>query len=267
MTVRASPRRLGWRLYELIAMHLGIASLAFLCLLWHPFATVLSGVLPKRWGQPLGRWVISWGLKAYLGLLGTLCACRFDLSALDALRPQGPLLIVANHPTLLDAVLIASRLPNVVCVMKASLTDHLLLGAAVRLAGYVRNEVPLTMILESTQVLSQGGQVVIFPEGTRTRHFPIDTCLPVMGLMAQRCGVPIQTLLIEFSSPYLGKEWPFWRPPSLPLHFNIRLGRRFDPPFDAVAFTPVLQAYFEESLFSGNGSDTCPKASGQHPLH
>lgn len=249
-----------WRLYERLAMHLGLGLLAVLCLAWLPLAQVLHLLLPQGLGRPLGRRVIAWGFRLYLQGLTWLCACRFDLSGLDNLDREGPSVVVANHPSLLDAVLIASRLPNAVCVMKASLMDNPLFGAAARLAGYVRNDVPLNMVLQSRAVLAAGGQVVIFPEGTRTAHFPMDPCLPVIGLMAQRCGVPVQTLLIDFSTPYLGKAWPLFQPPTLPLRFRIRRGTRFAAPTDPAAFTLELQAYFQSAL-GGEGhaiADTAP---------
>jgi 1-acyl-sn-glycerol-3-phosphate acyltransferase len=89
---------------------------------------------------------------------------------------------------------------------------------------------------------------VIFPEGTRTVNFPVDPCTPSTGLIAKRSGVPVQTLLIEFSTPYLGKAWPLFRPPPLPLSCRIRLGRRFAPPVDVAAFTGELDAYFRAQL-------------------
>jgi 1-acyl-sn-glycerol-3-phosphate acyltransferase len=250
MNKRTVHHHITWKLYEVLAMHIGLGTLAIFCLSWLPFAAVLHLLLPRKIGQILGRRVISWGFRAYLGILKTLCACHLDLTAIDTLAKQGPMIIVANHPSLLDAVLITSRLPNAVCVMKSSLMDNIFFGAAARLAGYVRNDVPLTMILESTELLQHGGQVVIFPEGTRTRNFPIEPCLPVIGLMAQRCGVPIQALMIEFSSAYLGKNWPLWRPPSLPLKLSIKLGSRFESPTDANEFNKTLQAHFQTTLSS-----------------
>jgi 1-acyl-sn-glycerol-3-phosphate acyltransferase len=250
MTERSVQHHTVWKLYEVLSMFIGLGALAIFCLSWLPFAAVLQWFFPRKIGHIFGRRVISWGFRAYLGLLRTLCACRLDLTAVDTLAEQGPMIIVANHPSLLDAVLITSRLPHAVCVMKSNLMDNILFGAAARLAGYVRNDVPLTMILESTEVLKHGGQVVIFPEGTRTQNFPIDPCLPVIGLMAQRCEVPIQSLMIEFSSAYLGKNWPLWRPPSLPLKLSIKLGQRFDPPTDAQAFTQTLQTHFQTTLSS-----------------
>ena len=75
------------------------------------------------------------GFRLYLGFLQLFCACRFDLAELDRLRYAGPLIVAANHPSLLDVVLIVSCLPNAVCVIKAALLDRLLFGAAARLAA------------------------------------------------------------------------------------------------------------------------------------
>lgn len=247
-----------WALYERVAMHLGLGMLALICLCWLPFALLLHPLLPPTWGRPLGRRAIAWGFRTYLRGLSWLCACRFDLTALDGLAQQGPALVVANHPSLLDAVLITSRLPYAVCVMKSSLMDNPLFGSAARLAGYVRNDVPLRMVLQSRDVLGAGGQVVIFPEGSRTERFPMDRCLPTIGLMAQRCGAPVQTLLIEFSTPYLGKSWPLFKPPTLPLTCRVRLGQRFAAPLDAAAFTQELQAYFQSALVPASAAGTRP---------
>jgi 1-acyl-sn-glycerol-3-phosphate acyltransferase len=239
-----------WKAYEALAMVVGLGSLATLCLLWLPLAMIAYPLLPRHIGQPLGRRMIGWGLRFYLRLLHLLCACRFDLQALDALKHESPLILAANHPTLLDAVLIVSRLPNAVCVMKASLMDNPLFGSAARLARYIRNRVPADVVLGSLEELRHGGQLVIFPEGTRTTDFPVGPSQPGVGLIASRAGLPVQTVLIRFSRPYLGKAWPLWRPPRLPLTCRVELGRRFDPPSDTNAFRRELDAYFQMALAS-----------------
>lgn len=249
----ARPARCAWLWagYEYLAMGLGLGALALLCLLWLPFAMLLQPLLPRARGQRLGRWAIRQGFRAYLAFLGLCCACRFDLSALDALQDEGPMILAANHPSLLDAVLIISRLPDVVCIMKAALMDNLLFGAAARLARYIRNNAPLAMILGARQELEEGARLLIFPEGSRTLNFPLDACSPTTGLIAARAQVPVQTLCIEFSTPYLGKAWPLFRRPLLPLSCRIRLGRRFPPPTDVAAFTRELEAHFREQLLPG----------------
>jgi 1-acyl-sn-glycerol-3-phosphate acyltransferase len=234
--------------YEHLAMLVGLGSLALLCLVWLPCALILNFLLPRRLGQPCGRAMISFGFRLYLRILTVFCACRFDLTEIDQLCDQGPLIVAANHPSLLDAVMIVSRLPNAVCVMKAALMENLLFGAAARLARYIRNDVALETILEARDELQQGAHLVIFPEGSRTLNFPVDTCSPSIGLIANRSKVDIQTLLIEFSTPYLGKAWPLFRRPVLPLSCRIRLGRRFSPPANIQAFTVELETYFRSEF-------------------
>ena len=237
-----------WTLYEHIAMVVGLLSLALLCLAWLPFALLLYPLMSRRTGKALGRRVIMWAFSIYLRLLSALCACRFDLSELDQLRDAGPLIIAANHPSLLDAVLIVSRLPNAVCVMKSSLMDNLLFGSAARLARYIRNDGALQMIRCSREELHDGAQLVMFPEGTRTLQFPLNPLTSTLAMIARRSGAPVQTVMLEFSSPYLGKQWPLWRKPSLPLRCRARLGRRFDAPTDYARFTQDLEAYFRHEL-------------------
>jgi 1-acyl-sn-glycerol-3-phosphate acyltransferase len=237
-----------WRVYEYLAMVAGLGFLALLCLMWLPFAMILQVLLPRRWGQPLGRLLIMAGFRTYLRFLELFCTCRFDLTELDSLHRDGPLILVANHPSLLDAVMIVSRFPNMVCVMKAALMDNLLLGAAARLAHYIPNDVPLAIILRAREELQAGAHLLLFPEGTRTTNFPIDACTASAGLIASRANTPVQTLLIEFNSPYLGKTWPLFRRPDLPLRFRIRLGRRFAPPVNVTEFRTELEGYFHAEL-------------------
>lgn len=248
MTDRGSVGNPLWIAYEYVAMVIGLGALALLCLLWLPCALLLNPLLPRRLGQPFGRAMISFGFRAYLHILSLFCACRFDLREIDQLRDHGPLIVAANHPSLLDAVMIVSRLPNAVCVMKAALMDNILFGAAARLARYIGNDAALEMILNSRDELQQGAHLVIFPEGSRTLNFPVDACSPSVGLIASRSKTPVQTLLIEFSTPYLGKAWPMFRRPALPLRCRIRLGQRFPPPANLQVFSAELENYFRSEL-------------------
>ena len=250
MTEQARSRGPLWALYERVAMHVGLGSLALLCLLWLPFAMLLYPLLPRRLGRQLGRQTISLGFRAYLRLLQAVCGCRFDFSAIEQLRHEGPLIIAANHPSLLDAVILISRLPNAVCVMKASLMNNPLFGSAARLARYVRNDGILQIIARSCDALHEGGHLVLFPEGSRTVHFPVDPLPPTLGMIARRAGVPVQTVLLDFSTAYLGKAWPLLRPPELPLVVSARLGPRLDPPTDHDAFTAELEAFFRREVRS-----------------
>ena len=221
----------------------------------HHFAQLVVAVgaavlhfCPGAGQVPLGRWGITTGFRFYLGTLSRIGACRFDFSALDALRDQGPLIVAPNHPCLLDAVMVISRLPNLACIMKADIVDNVFLGAGARLAGYIRNDAQLSMIKQAVAELKNGSQLLLFPEGTRTTRWPVNDCKGTTALIASRARVPIQTVLIETHSPYLSKGWPLFKRPGMPITYRFRLGRRFDPPEKAGAFTEELERYFIDEL-------------------
>ncbi len=249
--VTSSPgllRRWRHRAYEYGALWFGLGLFGMMTLTCSLLAMPLLYVLPKRWAAPLGRWTITHTSRIYLGTLELIGACRFDIEALDALRGERPLVIAPNHPGLLDALLVTSRLTDIACIMKADIVDNVFLGASARLAGYIRNDAQLTMIKRAVAELTSGSHLLLFPEGTRTTRWPINACTPAAALIASRAKVPIQTVFIETDSAYLGKGWPLLRRPTLPITYRIRLGRRFAPPEQARVLTAELDRYFIDEL-------------------
>jgi 1-acyl-sn-glycerol-3-phosphate acyltransferase len=215
----------------------------------------MLALLPARIARPVGRRGAMWGFRIYFTAMEALGAFRLDVRELDALADEGPLIIAPNHPGLLDAPLIVSRLPNAVCVMKVALLGNFLLGPAARLARYVRNDSLLHLATRASDELRQGGQLLLFPEGTRSSGNPIGPFTEAVGAVSRRSGVPVQTVIVE-ASRYLGKGRSLLACPALPLTFRLRLGRRFDPPEDVRAFTAELERYFIREL----ARETAPAA-------
>ncbi|MDD2769436.1 MAG: lysophospholipid acyltransferase family protein [Methylococcus sp.] len=240
--------RLLKTLYEYAALYLGILLYASMSLAWIGTAVLLDLLLPEHLSRPVGRFGIMYGWRIFFGIMHAAGAFRFDTSELEALRKDTPLLLVANHPSLLDAVIVASRLPDLLCIMKANLNDNIFLGAGARLARYIRNDSGHGMIKAAVAELRKGGQLLIFPEGTRTSELPVNRFKGGAALIARHAGVPVQTLIVETDSPFLSKRWPVYGKPELPIRFRIRLGLRFDPPEDASAFTRALEAYYSREL-------------------
>jgi 1-acyl-sn-glycerol-3-phosphate acyltransferase len=231
-------------LFGVVIAELGLTSLA-----WNLVAPLFGWLLPRRRSGRIGRAAVSfiyrlcWALAERLGLM------RVDASELDALREQpGGLIVAANHPTMLDALLIVAHLPRGVCVMKAELMRNVFLGAGARLAQYIRNDVGRGMVRDAVASLREGHQLVLFPEGTRTVAAPVNPFKPGITLIAHLAQAPIQTVIIESDSPYLTKGWPLLKAPPVPVRLRLRLGQRFAPEADHRAQLERLERHFAEEL-------------------
>jgi 1-acyl-sn-glycerol-3-phosphate acyltransferase len=183
-------------------------------------------LLPRAPRQRWARAGMMRGFRGYLALMHWSGEARFDLAALDAMRGAGPLVLAANHRSLLDAVLVVSRLPDIVCVAKPALWRHPCLGGALRAAGYLRADAPLQLVRDGVRTLAAGGQLLVFPEGRRGDGVVLGPLMGGFATIARHADVPVQTLVIESNSGFLGPGWPVLRAPDARLFYRVRLGER-----------------------------------------
>lgn len=242
--MKASPWHVLAQLPAWLLLWLQLAVLGLVSLAWNMVALLLHPLLGVERGRRVGRAAIAWAYRSYWGFTSAFGLLRLELDALAPLAGDSGLVVVANHPSLLDAMLLVARLPRALCIMKASLLANPFLGAGAALARYIPNDSVLTMVRRAVAELRAGGQLVMFPEGTRTTTPPLDPMHASFAFIAKHARVPIQTVFIDTRSPYLGKGWPLWRLPPLPICFAVRLGRRFEPRADHEALTREIEAYY-----------------------
>ncbi|MEO8281200.1 MAG: lysophospholipid acyltransferase family protein [Ideonella sp.] len=241
-----------------LLLGLGLVSLG-----WNLLAALLYPLLGERTGKRLGRQAISRCYRGFWAVAVASGILELESEALDALRDEPGLIIAANHPSMLDALILVARLPRSACIMKADLMKNIFLGAGARLARYIRNDSARGMVRGAVQDLRDGGQLVIFPEGTRTTQRPVNPFGSAAPLIAKLANAPIQTVFIDTNSPYLGKGWPIWRLPPLPIVFTIRLGERFAPAADAHDLQHRLERYFAAGVRSSPAA-AAPAATAEH---
>jgi 1-acyl-sn-glycerol-3-phosphate acyltransferase len=234
--------------YEYFGLCLGYVYFGALGLLVTLVSAALYPLLSRQVGSNLARGVIGMAFRSFLALLRAAGLLRVDLSALDALRGERGLIIAPNHPCMLDAVFVISRIPRVACIMKAQIWDNPVLGGGARLAGYIRNDSPRGMVRQAASELQAGHSLLVFPEGTRTRSRPVNQFKGGFALIAKRASAPVQTVFIETDNPFLGKGWPAFKRPAFPLVYRVRLGERFSVTGGVQPFLAALEDYYRREL-------------------
>jgi len=256
------PARLA---YEYFVFCLGYVYFGTGCALVSLLSTVLHPILPARLGVPLGRWMTGTHFRGFLALLRAGGLVRIDLTALDQLRGERSIIIAPNHPSLLDAVFIISRLPQIACIMKAEIWDSFFLGGGARLSGYIRNDAPINLVRQSVDELHAGHQLLVFPEGTRTRAAPVNAFKGGFALMAKKSGAAVQTVFIETNSEFLCKGWPLLKKPDFPLFYRARLGKRLTTESDVKEFVSKLENYYREELSTPVPVEPAPARESRRP--
>lgn len=134
--------------------------------LWFaPLALVKSAAARRR----AARSAIRSSYRLFLEFLTLAGVLRLDVDrgALGRLADGGGL-IVANHPTLLDVMVLLAYVPQTCCVVKHSLWRNPFVSLAIRTAGYVPNRDPEQLLRDCNTVLERGEPLIVFPEATRS---------------------------------------------------------------------------------------------------
>jgi 1-acyl-sn-glycerol-3-phosphate acyltransferase len=188
--------------------------------------------------------------RSYLILLKKWGILEVEYSGFEEAASWGSSMIISNHPSILDAVILLECLPSMDCVMTSRLLRTPVTLGAVELCDYIRNDAAASMIKTCRSRLASGSNILIFPEGTRTKMAPVDQFHPGYVLVAKYCGAPIRTVLIECDSDYFGRQVSHFRPSRCPIRFRIAAGRVFqtDSLTNVRGLSAEIEGYFKNNL-------------------
>ncbi len=221
--MNASARRLLRAVHRPLALLLGHGGLAVILIIWLPLVLVLLP-LPRERRQRTMRRLIHHAMRAYRHWLRWIGALHFETRSLDALRDAPPGVIIANHPSLLDALVVLSHVPEVVCVMRAGILRNPFFALPARLAGYLPNDDAVEMMLGARQAIRDGSHVLLFPEGSRSPLAaapPLRPFHPAPFMLVRRTGAPLHPWLFRYERPFLAKDQPGSYLPALPIRLTV----------------------------------------------
>lgn len=191
--------------------------------------------------------------------------CAFGLmrpprvTGFENLEPGRPFIIVANHPTLMDVVVLGSLIHDFNCVINHKLLSNMFLRGGIEAAGYVANnraEEILKRCIESFQV---GQPLIIFPEGTRSPENGLGKFSRGAAHLALRTEIPIITAFITCEPLALAKGQKLLSIPNYPIQFTVEFSRFSWPEqssptnchsIQSRLLTEQLELFFRERIVS-----------------
>jgi 1-acyl-sn-glycerol-3-phosphate acyltransferase len=179
--------------------------------------------------------VIHRSFQLYILMLRVLGVIRLETIGAEKLPARRVSLIVANHPTLLDVVLIMALIPRACCVVKHQLWRHPFLGPVVRAAGYIRNDHEWERFIDDCRrALAAGRNLIIFPEGTRTVPGAPFRLQRGFAHIATLTRTDLQVVTITCNPVTLLKGQPWYDIPVRAARFRIEIDHQ-------IAIEPFLQ--------------------------
>lgn len=227
-----------------------------MCIFIFPFIHLFQKDAFKR--QVCIRHTISCAFFLYLKILEFLGLCMLKTNELEKIKQLRGHIIICNHPTLLDVVIIMAYLKGIQCVVKNELWKNWFLGGVVRNARYIRNDIDPEIFLKSCQeTLENGENLLIFPEGTRSKPGKALVLQRGLANMAFFTQKTIQALYIECNPVMLTKGEKWYAVPHTIPDFSIHVGPKFnieDYPKDAPRsilvrlLTSDIQKYYNRKI-------------------
>lgn len=199
----------------------GIGGL-ILSITWFPLLNAF--VKDKKKRVRCARATISASFRLFFRFTKVAGVMDFELDGIHDLNKVRGGIIIANHPTILDYVFIASQMPQLDCLVKAGLKKNFFLKGVVKAADYLINDASEELVRECDRRLAEGSNILIFPEGTRTvPDMPMKLHRGVAHI-ALRCRCQLYAVWIHCSDRWLDKSSQWYEIPKSKPKITLRRG-------------------------------------------
>ena len=152
---------------------------------------------------------------------------RLEWRGREHIPAEGPVLLVANHASLLDPPVVGGSTPRQLYFLaKEQLFGIPVFGSliwALNARPVKRGGSDPTALRAALRVLEQGGALLIFPEGSRSTQAELRPAKPGAAMLAVMTGVPVVPVYVSGS----GQAWPPGRWLPRPTKIRVTFGAPF----------------------------------------
>ncbi len=219
----------GWRAWRLLATALsylvyGVGAL----LLWYGVYPLSCWWVAQAKRAEHARYLSHLAFRFFSAFLVAVGVWRYRIEGEENLRRPGRI-IVANHPSFLDIVLLLARVENAVCIVKPSLVSLPLVGRPIRCCGHLPAVDAPTLVAEAVRVLQTGACLILFPQGTRTPPGSEIRFQRSAARIALEADSPVVPVYFAYRPLLLGKYQRWYHVPKLRPLVEVTVGEEMRP--------------------------------------
>lgn len=242
----------------------------FLAYFLYGFFSILAGIiffipfliLPKKIKKKLAQFLVHLSyllLTKFLIITGVMNIKVDNKKLLQDLKGT---LVIANHPSFLDIVVLMSILPRADCLVKASLWKNPFIGWVVRASQYIVSDNPLLLVDTCMERLRAGNNIVIFPEGTRSNLDSLKDFQRIYASIAINCECNLVPVFLQCTPPALTKQCRWYRIPSKKFIFdiivfppiNLKMINNNGAPVSSKEFSAKIEQFFTSLMKNTSNS-------------
>lgn len=137
-------------------------------------------------------------------------------------------LILSNHPSLLDVVLIFSQEHRLNCIVKKDLIHNPAMSSPIKACGFLPNTESEDLLEQSHEILKTQ-PLLLFPEGTRTGWDGVVKLHRGAVSIGLRSATVITPIVIKMQPLNFKKGQPWYKIPARKIQYELTVGEDIDP--------------------------------------
>ena len=203
------------------------------------------------------QYTLHLSFKLVTLMMRILCLVKIKKENWDRINEREGMLIISNHPTLIDYVYLCSIFPQLDCVVKTELWNSFFLRGVVRAAGYVKVGDPASFKEDCLKRLKSGRNLLIFPEGTRSNPDGLKPFKKGAASLIVSSTCKVQILTIKCIPPILMKNQKWRDVPSKIAVLSIRAQDSLDRNTAMGGEKKLIKAQVNVNNYLWNYIDNC----------
>lgn len=169
------------------------------------------------------RLTVHHSFRFFVNCMQWLGVFRVNIQGQQQLTDLKGKIIIANHPSLIDVVVMISQIKNADCVVKSHLFKNPFMRGVIKASGYISNSEPDKLVEDCAASLARGNNIIIFPEGTRSNKNKPLKLQRGFANIALRAQADLLFILLKVTPSTLTKDNVWYNVPERRFDFDMQV--------------------------------------------